>query len=85
MTAFSCYNKALATFKWKRLKLCGIPAIPHGYSDSVTDRRRMRVKLTVGEERDAACIGVYTGDTVWKMSNGTMSDISLSVSKSRYL
>ncbi len=45
MTVFSCYNKVLATFAWKWLKF-RIPAIPCGYSDSVTDRRRMRARYS---------------------------------------
>ncbi len=81
---FSCYNKALATFALEWLTLFRIPAILRGHSDSITDRRRMRVKLAVGEERRS--IGVYKVDSLlWKMSNGTMSDISVSVSKYRYL
>ncbi len=89
VTVFSCYNKALATFARKLLKLCGIPAIQRGYSDSVTDRRWMSVKLTVGEGRARRslyrCRAGYIQKILRKMSNGTVSDISVSVSKYRYL
>ncbi len=33
---FSCYNKALATFARKWLKLCGVPAIPRGFTFTFT-------------------------------------------------
>ncbi len=66
MTVFSCYNKARATFAWKLLKLCGIPAIQRRYSDSdsVSDKG-MRVKRAVWEERARRGMScVYTVDTV---------------------
>ncbi len=72
MTVFLCYNKARATFAWKWLKLCGIPAIQRRYSDSdsVSDKG-MRVKLAVWEERARRgmswCIyGRYCGEWVLK-------------------
>ncbi len=72
MTVFLCYNKAHATFAWKWLKLCGIPAIQRRYSDSdsVSDKG-MRVKLAVWEERARRgmswCIyGRYCGEWVLK-------------------